>query len=168
VIQIDVKVKDAGIADKLRELEQRAGGMQPVFETIGRVLVNRIRLGFKMGASPLGSPWRALKIRRGQPLRDTGRLQRSIVANADPQGVTIGTNVRYAAVHQFGATIRPKRAGGRLVFPGPNGRMIFAKQVTVPARPFLPLLSRDKAQLPPSWSTAVSRALRDYFRVRGA
>lgn len=164
--RIDVEVRASQILDKLRELEQRAGGMQPVYQTIGRVLVNRIRLGFKLGASPFGSPWAALKIRRGQPLRDTGRLQRSIVANADAQGVTIGTNVRYASVHQFGATIRPRQAR-RLVFPGPNGRLIFAKQVTVPSRPFLPLLDRNTAQLPPSWSAAVSRALRDYFRIRG-
>lgn len=164
--QIDVQVVDALIQDKLREFEQRAGALQPVYQTIGRVLVNRIRLGFKLGASPFGSPWRALKIRRGQPLRDTGRLQRSITANADAQGVTIGTNVRYASVHQFGAVIRPRRAR-RLVFPGPNGRLIFAKQVTVPARPFMPLLDRNTARLPPEWSTAVARAMRAYFLARG-
>lgn len=163
---IDVQVQDDALVAKLRALERKAGGMQPVYQTIGRVIVNRIRLGFKLGVSPFGRPWAPLKIRRGQPLRDTGRLQRSIVANATGDGVVIGTNLVQAGVQQFGAIIRPRRAK-RLVFPGPGGRMIFAKQVTVPARPYLPLLSRNVAKLPPEWSALVSRALRDYFIVRG-
>ena len=166
MITIDVQVTDAGASRKLQELIDKGADLTPVYATIGRVLVNRIRLGFKMGTSPYGNAWAKLKIRRGEPLRDTGRLQRSITARADASGVVIGTNLKQAPVHQFGATISAK-PGRRLVFPGPGGRLIFAKRVTIPARPFMPLVSRNKVDLPPDWALSASRALRDYFQVRG-
>lgn len=166
MITIDVQVTDAGASRKLQELIDKGADLTPVYATIGRVLVNRIRLGFKMGTSPYGNAWAKLKIRRGEPLRDTGRLQRSITARADASGVVIGTNLKQAPVHQFGATINAK-PGRRLVFPGPGGRLIFAKRVTIPARPFMPLVSRNKVDLPADWALSASRALRDYFKVRG-
>jgi phage virion morphogenesis protein len=162
--KIKFQVNDAGARAKLKALIAASGDLKPVFATVGRVIVNRIRLCFKLGIDPWGTPWAALKFRKGQPLRDTGRLQRSIVANPDKDGVTIGTNVKYARTHQFGATITPKSAK-RLVFPGAGGQLIFAKKVTVPSRPFMPLKKDQQAvALPPDWSTDMTRALRAYFK----
>jgi phage virion morphogenesis protein len=157
-----VTVNDRKARAKLDTLKGAAGNMQPVFATIGRVLTNRIRLCFKLGIDPWGSPWAALRFRRGQPLRDTGRLQRSVSSRPDATGVTVGTNLIYAPTHQFGAVIRPRTAP-RLVFPGPGGRLIFAKKVTIPARPFMPLRKDGSLALPPAWSVDVTRALRTYF-----
>jgi len=111
----------------------------------------------------------------GQPLRDTGRLMRSFVSEPDATGVTVGTKARtksgapYAAVHQFGATIFPKK-GRFLVFPGPDGGLIFAKRVTIPARPFFPQRSRGAPViLPPAWARSAVQALRAaYLRAAGA
>lgn len=162
--KIKFEVNDAGARAKLKALVAATGDLQPVFATVGRSIANRIRLCFKLGIDPWSNPWAALKIRKGQPLRDTGRLNRSIVSNPDKTGVTIGTNVRHAAVHQYGQTIVAK-PGKRLVFPGPNGQMIFAKKVTIPARPFMPLKKgQNVVTLPPAWSADVTRALRAYFR----
>ncbi len=161
--KILIRISDAGVKAKLAALDNATKDMRPVYATIGRVLVNRIRLCFKLGIDPWGNPWQALKFRKGQPLRDTGRLNRSIVSKVDASGVTVGTNLIYAPVHQFGATIVPKNKP-RLVFPGPNGNLIFAKKVTIPARPFMPL--RRGAQvvaLPPDWSVLVVRAIRNYL-----
>lgn len=167
--KLKVTVNDAGARAKIKALIGSTQNMQPVFATVGSVIRNRIRLCFKLGIDPWGSPWAALKIRRGQPLRDTGRLQSSITSKPDATGVTIGTNLRnkgvsYPAVHQFGATIEPKQAK-RLVFPGPGGQLIFAKKVTIPARPFMPLKKgTNVVALPPDWSAAATRALRAYFK----
>lgn len=156
-------VDDSRARAKLDRLDALARNPRAAFETVGRALVNRIRLCFKLGIDPWGTPWAALKLRKGQPLRDTGRLNRSITANADNTGVTVGTNLVYARVHQYGATIQPVKAR-RLAFPGPSGRMIFAKKVTIPARPYLPLRRGIvAAELPPSWSADITRALRAYF-----
>lgn len=162
--KITFKVDDRLAVKKLALLDKVASDPQPIYATIGRVLVNRIRLCFKLGIDPWNNPWAALKIRKGQPLRDTGRLQRSITSRPDKEGVTVGTNVFYAPVHQFGATITPKKAK-RLVFPGPGGKLIFAKKVVVPARPFLPLRrSGAVVALPPAWSVLVVNAIRSYLR----
>lgn len=208
--KITFNVNKARAEAKLSALLKATDNMQPVFETIGRVLVNRIRLCFKLGIDPWGNPWQAIKWRAprvrmqaikdadgnvtgykrkvgkdgksiltkagkaqieanksgtpGQPLRHTGRLNRSITSKTDADGVTVGTNVIYARTHQFGNTITPKKAK-RLVFPGPNGDLIFAKKVTIPARPFLPLRKGSAVvALPPSWSVLVVNALKLYFR----
>lgn len=69
----------------------------------------------------------------------TGTLRRSItkVVRVAGQRVVakIGTRLKYAAVHEFGATIRPVRA--RLLRWEDETGAHFAKQVKIPARPFL-------------------------------
>ncbi len=140
-----------------------AGTSQAAFASIGRVLVNRIRLCFKFGIDPWNSPWAKLKIRKGQPLVDRGRMRSSIKAKADNSGVTVGTNLIQARIHQFGGEILPKK-GPHLVFPGPGGRLVFAKRVFIPARPYLPIKAGAAGvALPVSWSLDVVRALRKYF-----
>lgn len=157
------KVDDSGARSRLARLDSAVSSPRGAFETVGRVLVSRIKLCFKLGIDPWGTPWAALKIRKGQPLRDTGRLNRSITSSADNGGVTVGTNVQYARTHQYGANIQSVKAK-RLVFQGPGGRLIFAKRVTIPARPFMPLRRGSAvAELPPGWSADVTRALRAYF-----
>ncbi|WP_326522719.1 phage virion morphogenesis protein [Sphingomonas sp.] len=192
---IKIKVDDSGAKAKLAALDSALGKMQPVYAVVGNVLLNRIRLCFKLGIDPWGSPWAKIKWRAprtreddgkskgksltaagraqlaanaqgksGAPLRDTGLLQRSISAKADGDGVTLGTNKIQARIHQFGGVIKPKKAK-MLAFPGPTGEIIFAKKVTIPARPYLPLRRDSLAvNLPPAWSLLVVNALRTYLR----
>jgi len=79
--------------------------------------------------------------RGGRILRDTGRLQQSLsqgkpgnVYRLEPRSLTIGSNVKYAAIHQFGGTVklRPRsdmaprtfaRVGNRLLFRGKDGKV---------------------------------------------
>lgn len=164
--RIRFEIQDTGVTAKLAALAAATDNMQPAYAAVGKVLVNRIRLCFKLGIDPWGNPWQALKMRKGQPLRDTGRLNRSIVSSVDATGVTVGTNVKYAPAHQFGATIEPKNKP-RLVFKGPGGKLIFAKKAVIPARPFMPL-RRDAGvvALPPDWSARATAALKTYFLKR--
>lgn len=174
---ITIKVDDRRARARIDALQASLGNAQPAFALIGRVLITRIRLCFRLSVDPWGSPWAALKFRTGQPLKDRGRLLGSIKSAPDATGVTVGTNLKYARTHQYGAEIKakpgywarkskhgPSRQEKRLVFKGPGGMLIFAKKVTIPARPFLPL-RRDSAvvALPPQWSVAVVQALRRYF-----
>lgn len=159
---IKIDIDDGGLQRKLNALQAAATNKTPLYTAIGVALSSRIRLCFKLGIDPWGNPWAALKMRKGQPLRDTGRLQRSITSRADGQGVTVGTNVTYAPVQQFGATIAPKKAK-RLVFPGPSGKLIFAKKVVIPSRKFLPLRRDGVVELPPSWAAIVRGRIRAYL-----
>jgi phage gpG-like protein len=165
---ITFEIDDSKAVGRINVIKQLAGNMRPVFQNVGRVLVNRIRMCFSLGIDPWGTPWQRLRFREGQPLRNTGRLQRSFVARADPNGVTVGTNVRYARTHQFGADIQAK-PGKSLVFPGPNGGMVFAKRVRIPPRSFLPIRRPGgNIALPPTWAIDVTRALRRQFELAAA
>jgi len=160
---ITVNLDDSLGQAKIRALEKALANPRPLYATLGRLLVNRIRVLFRLGVDPWGTPWLPLKIRKGQPLRDTGRLQRSVSFTATDEGVSVGTNLRQAALQQFGGTIVPVKAK-RLVFKGPAGTVIFAKKVVVPARPFMPLRRFGAPPaLPAEWSAAASGAIRAYL-----
>jgi phage virion morphogenesis protein len=127
------------IAD-LDAMGARLHDMRPAFKIAGQIARGSINRNFMEGGRP--SKWAPLKpatIRRrrgfGNPqvLRDTGVLMTSIGAENDaygiyelaPSSLTLGTNVPYAAPHQFGAT---------------SGR---SHTVVVPARPFMMLQDVD-------------------------
>lgn len=91
----------------------------------------------------------------GKPLIDTGGLLASVTHRVSPRRVEIGIiaktrSAKFAYVHQFGATIVPRRAEF-LVFTGPDGHKIFANKVTIPARPFLGIDDVDRQDLLEAW-----------------
>ncbi len=151
-----MEIIDTGAGIALRRAAEALDDPVPLFDRIGNDLAEMARQGFVHGESPGGEPWAPLKFRAGQPLRDTGRLMNSITHRVSRDYIEVGTNVKYAAVHQFGATIRPKR-GKFLVFkPRGASNPIFAREVTIPARPFLP----DET-LPPDWLQAIISRVND-------
>ena len=106
----------------LVSISRRVRDMRPLLDEIGEQVVSQAQLNFILGKGPDGQAWipsrRALE--GGQTLIDTSRLRESIGHDATATEVEIGTNVRYAAIHQLG---------------GPAGR---GHRTTLPARPFLP------------------------------
>ena len=97
----------------------------------------------------------------------SGKLQGSITRHIEGGGLTavIGTNLRYARIHEYGGVIRPKKPGGVLVFRVETqqnigqyrssrrkdtamSNVIFAKKVTIPARPYLgPAMAIRRAEV---------------------
>jgi phage gpG-like protein len=63
----------------------------------------------------------------------------------------------YAAIHQFGGTILPKKAK-RLVFTL-KGKTVFATRVTMPARPYLGVSAENAAEIERSIIGYLGRAL---------
>lgn len=100
----------------------------------------------------------------GQVLQNrTGTLRRSITMTPFRSSgqVTVGTNVLYAKVHEFGAVIKAKNVP-YLKFQTPDGAWHMKKQVLVPARPFLrPALIRNRGKIQEALAKAVSRAVRE-------
>ncbi len=108
---------------------------------------------FKQGKAPDGQKWkpsqRVLQ-EGGRTLVKTAQLRNSIRAKADASGFAVGTNVKYAATHQFGdpgRTIRAKNKKALRFRVG--GRWVSKKQVrvTIPARPFLGLSDEDMREI---------------------
>ena len=100
------------------DLVERISRPAPALRAVADLAEQTIQRNFTAGGRP--TKWAALKHRYGQPLRDTGRLMNSI--SAQPVGdrtVLVGTNVVYAAIHNFG---------------GKAGR---GRKVTIPQREFM-------------------------------
>ena len=88
--------------------------------------------------------------------RRTGRLWRSIHPEVFKRMGTVvgivGTDVKYAAIHEFGGTIKPK--GRFLVFKvgagagggagDQTGRLVMVKQVKIPKRPYMSRAFRER------------------------
>ena len=112
-----IEFDDREVREALQKLQLGMTNLKPVMEEIGALLLAVTQLRFREQHGPDGRPWkpshramgqggnRSRKDgdRRGDTLRNTGRLHDSITYQADDRSVVIGTNVVYAAVMQFGA-----------------------------------------------------------------
>lgn len=116
---------------------------------------------------PDGNAWPSLNAdyaaqkRGGGMLRESGMLAGAASLKHDLRGdtVAIGTNRIYAAIHQFGGKITPKTSGGRLAFML-GGRRLFARSVTIPARPFLGFSRDDIEEVSAIFAQHAARAMR--------
>ncbi|MAO55660.1 MAG: phage virion morphogenesis protein [Rhodospirillaceae bacterium] len=132
------------LAGRTKRFLDAAADKTLLLETIGSALVANVRLRFDKGQAPDGTPWLPVK-RGGSPLNNRGLLRDSNTYAVGSDSVRVGTNHIEGPVHQFGATIRPKKAKA-LAFTV-RGTVVFAKKVTIPARPFLGIGPEDKSAI---------------------
>ena len=116
VVQNQIERLSRGVSDNRYLLMRRLAG----------TMHYAVAQNFKQGGRP---EWLALKYRSGIPLNDTGALRQSIDELSDNDTALVGTNMVYAAIHQFGG------------WAGRN------RKVYIPARPFLQLTNEDKQDL---------------------
>lgn len=165
--RIEVEFDDAAALAALARLRAALRDKRPVLGAIGAGLASNTRERFREQRGPDGAPWKALSpayaaIKAGSHILVgsgmSGGLQGSITFAAGADTVSVGTGKVYGAVHQFGATIRPKTKP-RLVFPIAGG-LAFAKQVTIPARPYLGFDERDRITAVEAIEDALDAAIR--------
>lgn len=159
---IEVKIDDREVRDLLSRIAAKTGNLTPAMKTIGEIVLRSVKENFRQGGRP--EKWKPLSqrtlhsvaggkkgykksggLRAGsiRRLKDrkiliaSKRLMDSISYKEEKDKVTIGTDVVYAALHQFG---------------GKAGR---GKKINVPARPFLMVQEED-------WP-AIKEALEDYL-----
>ncbi len=150
----------------IRNLQRLAqpGFARGLAANLGQAALNQIDESFAGQKDPWDRPWQP-SIRAentgGQTLRKTARLQRSMTSKAalaiSPQGFEVGTNVRYAATHQYGAIIQPTRAKALRFKIGK--KWVQANTVKIPARPFIP-----EPELSPRWEQALEEAAEAYLK----
>lgn len=136
------------IAGALSRLEKLGKEPNALLSDIGLKMVDRTKERIEQEVSPDGSPFAALNplyaaTEKGAGiLRKTGRLFESIDKQVSGHTLIWGSNKTYAAVHQFGAIIRPttKAALGFNL----GGRVFKARSVTIPARPYLGFNESDR------------------------
>jgi len=154
--RLELDYDDSLARPALLRLEGRLRDPGGLLQSIGAALVASTRLRFKIDQrGPDGVSWsKSARAAAGgtNTLVRSGRLLRSIAARVRGDTVEVGTNVKYAAAHQFGAQtkatiIRPRR-GKALKFKI-GGVTIVRKSVNhpgskIPARPFLGLSTGDR------------------------
>ena len=139
---IDVAIEGSALNAALSRVAAVLANPSATLDQVGRYLVASTLRRFERERAPDGSPWlksaRALAV-GGKTLTDTGRLRGSITHTVTYGGraVEVGSNVLYAAIHQFGG-----RAGKGL-------------RATIPARPYLGIDEHDRDAI----ARIVSRAL---------
>lgn len=122
----DVLVRVTGVDEALRRLSQMAVAVQ------GTVLAQSL----VAAAMPLRNRARERAPYRTGTLRSSIEVLGSPVRAAGGYAVQVGTNLVYAPVHEFGAVIKPRKAR-MLRWQDDSGQWHAAKQVTIPARPYL-------------------------------
>lgn len=160
---ITVKITGDGGKAALASITSRMSHPAPVMKVIAGLLEDRTAENFATQSGPLGK-WPAIKPPKNkartnpQILQDTGRLRSSITSQHGDNTAEIGTNVVYAAIHQFGGTIDIAARSQQSYFKqdkrGTVGRLFVRKSasnfaqwhtrgahtIDMPARPFLPFI----------------------------
>lgn len=113
-------------------LARKAGDTKSLMAAVATVLKRGTQDRFESKTTPDGRPWTS-------SLFKTGALKRKIIANYDADKAEVGSNLKYAAIHQFGGVIRLR--GGIIRAKKAkclhfliNGQDVFAKSVNMPAR----------------------------------
>ncbi len=159
---IEIVVDDRKILRELERLAKATGNLRPALKNIGDYLQRSTWERFDAQKDPSGKPWAplhpvTLARKKGKKiLVESSRLRDSVVYRADDDEVRVGTNVAYAAIHQFGGKIKP-RGGRALFFPGASHPV---SSVTIPARPFLGISDEDRSEILDIIRDHVSRAKR--------
>lgn len=128
---------------RLSRLTDLDGGT--FLDTMGALIVSQTQRRITSEkTAPDGTPWKE-NSQKTETLVESGQLRDSIDHVVSGDQVEVGSSKIYAAVHQMGAIIVPVEMS-HLVF-NLGGRTIFAKQVTIPARPYLGLSSQNQWEL---------------------
>jgi len=162
-MSVSVKVDDEEVLAAFHRLVAAGGNPTRALNSIGRYGKTSTQLRFDKGIDPEGKRWRpSLRVKRtgGQTLRgETGLLRNTILYRLLPAsgGVEWGSNMPYAAIHQFGfdgpqkvaAFTRPVTVvfGKKLRNPVQAHVKSFTRHMRMPKRSFLGINSADRQAL---------------------
>ncbi len=137
---------DPELLGRLRSLEEAdtAATMAAVGEAIRTSTLER----FDTGKDPEGRAWKkSIRAQQdgGKTLSKSRDLATSIHVESSAKGVEVGTNKEYAAIHQFGGTIRAKNDG--LLKFKIGDQWISKRSIEMPARPYLGITDEDMQEI---------------------
>lgn len=144
-MKIVVRFGDSEVRGMLRELSLKVQDMTPAMREIGEVILTSVEDNFNAQGRPgRWTPSKRVLKEGGQTLSNTARLRRSFTGSPEKPAdaifrvgrnrVEVGTNVVYAAVHQFGIGRRSSLKSKRTM-------------PAIPARPFLMIQEDDRRQI---------------------
>ena len=154
---ITYNIKDLEAKAAIKQARRRLENPEKALKECGLVLLRSVARNFKAGGRPVR--WRPSKraLREGgKTLIDTARLKNSMTMRVLGRSLTVGTNVKYARIHQLGGKLNNNvtvkqhyryitQAFGKEI----DGRKVLVKQhqrkmdTYIPARPFLKVQAGD-------------------------
>lgn len=153
---IDFTFSDT-LTPKLEAARRATIDFTPAMATIADFMRGAAVERFETGTSPDGSEWkesRRAQEKGGKTLIDRQHLQDSITAGNDSTSAIAGTNIIYAAIHQFGdqrkVGVREHERKITKAFGKPLSEQLtvlihgYSRQQNMPARPFLGFSDADK------------------------
>ena len=168
--RIKTTVSDAQARAMLARLGEP--GTQDLMPRLGEYLQASTQKRFKTQTAPDGTAWQPLQpryARRKKYAKDKILTLRGYLRSGIHYQVTgdaevqVGSNTKYAAIHQFGgaiekparqATVRYRSEAGRVLFAGKKHQGATERQVTIPAhqvnmpaRPYLGISAADDAEI---------------------
>lgn len=169
-VTLRVDLDDGGLGDALAQMIARGEDLTPAMDSIGMGLEASIIERFnETSIAPSGAAWQPSKAAQEEGRRTlikSGNLRDSITHLAARDEVEVGSNVIYAAIHQFGGTIkqaarrqtlffrqnsRTGEVGSRFVKKGRSNfaqdAEIGAREINMPARPFLGVSDSDREMI---------------------
>ena len=163
-VTLRITVTQAELRQALGAIADFARDPTPAWKVIGQDLVTSTQERMRAETGPDGTRWPDLKpdyaaTKRGAGmLVESGRLIGSLTRQTSGSQLLVGTNALYGAIHQFGGVIRPK-SGAALRFRI-GRRWVFARKVTMPARPFLGISAQDRDDMLDTMEHFMRRAMR--------
>ncbi len=190
----DIEIDDSAFEQAIERVSAFLKDASPVMSLVSALMADAVEENFAAEGRPkwMGLSKNTLKRRReeagtGKILQRSGRLAGSIVQSHDGSSARVGTNVVYAAIHQFGGTIeRHPMSGYVRLRKAKNGMImrqadhphlaVFAKNghksvkvvkwtrstgwtIKIPARPFLALTEADNAAIEDEVSAYLRRLI---------
>lgn len=176
--RIDVRFNEADhrrVVDRLNELIRNGEDLTPAMRAVSEHLLSVAEESFARESSPDGEAWAPLAPSTRRQRRREGKdgpilqrdrhLRRSLDSDHGRDYAAAGTNLIYAAIHQFGGRIERSARSQALAFAARGGRFtsraaagrrragsvrvafaaIGAHHIDIPARPFLGVGPGDAA-----------------------
>jgi len=147
---ISVAIDSADVTKLLEGIASRGENLRPAYAVMAETVRTSVVKNFEEGGRPVA--WAKGQKATGKTLIESTRLVKSITPKATDTYAEVGTNVKYAAIHQFGfdgeetVRVHMRRQPKRDVADSQSGvRPIAAhkRHMNMPARPFLVIQDGD-------------------------
>ena len=135
---VHIRITHDDLRPALRRMILAGGDPTPVMRAMGTTFKGITERAFNStGSSMRPEPWPAKRGGSPSNLKRSGLLWHSFHLTVTSHGATVSNPTPYAAIHQFGGTIK----GNPLLKFKVGNQWISKAEVKIPARPFYPIRS---------------------------
>ena len=149
--RISIDYDNEQVLEIFNQLLERSQNVGAAMADIGASMLLSTEERFDQQRDPQGKPWKDLKAdtwenkKHSKILSEEPLLRHSFTYQVDDEGVSWGTNVIYAAIHQLGGTINMPARSQKVFNKG--WATIPAYQIEIPARSSLGVSKEDQQQI---------------------